>query len=127
MLPSPGKSHGRSPTVSEWGHGPGKQLAALVGVAPWAAESGQQRGQRRIGGGRGAGRHALYEAMRTTIRWERRCGAHDAHLRAMGNPHKLAMVACMRRLLGILTAMVRDGLTWQQTAVGQGRLLDLTP
>jgi transposase len=113
--------------VPELGQCSGKQAAALVGVAPWAAESGQHRGQRRIGGGRGAVRHGLYEALTTTIRCDPTFGAHYAHLRAAGKPHKLAMVACMRRLLGILSAMVRDGLTWEQTRVGQGHFLAPTP
>ena len=68
-------------------------------------------------------RHALYESMVTTVNREPTLAAHYAQLRAAGKPHKVAMVACIRRLLGILTAMMRDGLTWQQTAVGQGRFL----
>lgn len=113
--------------LPELGDGTAKQLAALVGVAPWAVERGQHRGQRHISGGRGAVRHALYEAMMTTVRWEPSFAAHYAQLRAAGKPHKLAMVACIRRLLGILAAMVRDGLTWQQTDVGQGRFLVAAP
>lgn len=113
--------------VPELGVGTAKEVAALVGVAPWAVESGQHRGARHISGGRGAVRHALYEAVTSTIRWEPTLAAHYAQLRAAGKPHKLAMVACMRRLLGILTAMVRDGLTWQQTDIGQGRFLLAVP
>lgn len=113
--------------VPELGACSGKQAAALVGVAPWAAESGQQRGQQRIGGGRGAVRPGLYEAMTTTIRCDPAFGAHYARLRAAGKPHKLAMVACMRRLLGILSAMLRDGPTGQQTRVGRGHFLAPTP
>ena len=113
--------------VPELGACPAKQAAALVGVAPWAVESGQYRGQRRIGGGRSAVRHGLYVALTSTVRCDPTFGAHDARLRAAGKPHKLAMVACMRRLLGILTAMLRDGLTWQQTRVGQRHFLELTP
>jgi transposase len=106
--------------LPELGHVSAKALAALVGVAPYAVESGQQRGRRQISGGRRRVRHALYEAVTTTIRWDRSLGAHYAHLRSQGKGHKVAMVACMRRLLGILNAMIRDGLTWQQTQVGQG-------
>jgi transposase len=113
--------------VPELGACSGKQAAALVGVAPWAAESGQHRGQRRIGGGRSAVRHGLYEALLTTVRCDPTFRGHYARLRAAGKPHKVAMVACMRRLLGILTVMLRDGLTWRQTAVGQGRFLGITP
>jgi transposase len=109
--------------LPELGAGTGKQAAALLGVAPWAADSGEQHGARHIGGGRRRVRHALYEAVTTTIRWEPTFGAHYARLRAAGKPHKVAMIACVRRLLGILNAMLRDGLTWSQTHVGQGHFL----
>ena len=100
-----------------------KQLAALVGVAPFAVESGIFRGTRHIAGGRGVVRHALYEAMISTIRCQPTFKAHYQHLTAQGKAHKVAMVACMRRLLGVLTAMVRDGLTWDQTDLAHGRFL----
>ena len=93
--------------------------AALLGVAPQAVESGLMRGQRHIGGGRRLVRHAFFEAVLSTIRWDPVIGAHYQQLRARGKPHKQAMIACMRRLLGILNAMLRDGLTWQETKVGQ--------
>lgn len=105
------------------GHVSGKALAALVGVAPFAMESGQQHGQRHIGGGRHRVRHACYEAVTSTIRWEPSFQAHFAHLQAQGKAHKVATVACMRRLLGILNVMLRDGLTWQETDVGRGVFL----
>jgi transposase len=104
-----------------------KEVAALVGVAPHPKESGQVRGQRHISAGRGPVRHALYEAVTTTVRCDPTFQAHYRQLRARGKAHKQAMVACMRRLLGIVTAMVRDGLTWQQTKVGQGVFLAPTP
>ena len=109
--------------LPELGHASSKALASLVGVAPFAVESGQQRGSRHIGGGRHQIRHAFYEAVTSTIRWEPSFAAHYAHLRARGKAHKVATVACMRRLLGILNVMLRDGLTWQQTLVGQGHFL----
>jgi transposase len=113
--------------VPELGTCTAKEAAALVGVAPWAVESGQHRGQRRIAGGRSDVRHGLYEALTSTVRRDPTFGAHYARLKAAGKPHKLAMVACMRRLLGILTVMLRDGLAWQQTRVGQGQFLAPTP
>jgi transposase len=97
--------------------------AALLGVAPHAVESGLMRGQRHIGGGRCLVRHAFFEAVTSTIRWDPVIGAHYRQLRDAGKPHKVAVIACMRRLLGILNAMLRDGLTWQETEVGQGRFL----
>lgn len=100
-----------------------KAVSALAGVAPYPRDSGQMHGQRTIGGGRRWVRHALYEAVMTTIRCDPTFAAFYARLREAGKPHKVAMVACMRRLLGILTAMLRDGLTWQQTKVGQGHFL----
>lgn len=99
------------------------KAAALVGVAPYEQQSGRWQGQQAIEGGRRWVRHALFEAMMSIIQWEPTLGAHYAQLRAKGKPHKLAMIACMRRLLGILTMMLRDGLTWQQTDVGQGKFL----
>lgn len=109
--------------LPELGQVSSKAAAALVGVAPYAQDSGQQRGHRSIAGGRRWVRHALYEAVMSTVNHEPTLAAHYAQLKAAGKPHKVAMVACMRRLLGILTAMIRDGLTWQETEVGQGRFL----
>jgi transposase len=109
--------------MPELGGCSGKAAASLLGAAPFAVESGCMRGQRRIGGGRRLVRHALYEAVTSTIRWDPVIGAHYAQLRAAGKPHKLAMVACMRRLVGIRNAMLRDGLTWQETEVGRGHFL----
>lgn len=113
--------------VPELGPCSAKQLAALVGVAPFAVESGHYRGSRHIAGGRRTVRHALYEAVLSTIRWQPTFRAHYQQLTAKGKAHKVAMVACMRRLLGVLTAMVRDGLTWEQTDLGQGRFLPVAP
>jgi len=109
--------------LPELGRCTDKQAAALLGIAPDPRESGQFRGQRHISAGRGTVRHALYEAVTTTVRCEPTFRAHYRQLRARGKAHKQAMVACMRRLIGILTAMLRDGLTWQQTKVGQGQFL----
>jgi len=97
--------------------------AALLGVAPHPEESGRHRGLRHIGGGRRTVRHALFEAVTSTIRWDPVIGTHYRQLRDAGKPHKVAPIACMRRLLGILYAMLRGGLTWQETDVGQGRFL----
>lgn len=109
--------------MPELGTCSGAAAAALLGVAPHAAESGRMRGQRHIGGGRRLVRHAFFEAVTSTIRWDPVIGAHYQQLRTRGKTRKQAVIACMRRLLGILNAMLRDGLTWQQTEVGQGRFL----
>ncbi|MGI8403440.1 MAG: IS110 family transposase [Thermomicrobiales bacterium] len=95
--------------------------ASLAGVAPHPRESGKWRGQRALGGGRRDVCKALYQMAQRTIRWEPTIRAQDRHLTEHDHrPHKVAVIACARRRLGILTAMVRDGLTWQQTRVGQG-------
>ena len=106
----------------------GKQLASLVGVAPHPRESGRFRGQRFISGGRAQVRRAGYQAVHAAQRARdpvlRR---HVAQLVARGKSRKQAIVATLRRLLGILHVMVRDDLTWDQTRVGQGGYVPTTP
>jgi len=106
----------------------GKQLASLVGVAPHPRESGRCRGQRFISGGRAHLRRAGYQAVHAAQRSRdpvlRR---HVAQLMARGKSRKQAIVASLRRLLGILHVMVRDDLTWDQTRVGKGGYLPATP
>jgi transposase len=109
--------------LPELGRVSAKVINALVGIAPYARDSGQLRGRRTISGGRKWLRQALFEAVVTTTRCDPTFRAYSASLREAGKPHKVAMIAGMRRLLGIVTAMVRDGLTWQQTQVGQGHFL----
>jgi transposase len=106
--------------LPELGQGAAKGIAGLVGVAPYPQDSGQFRGRRVITGGRARLRHGLYEATLTTVRCDPTFHAHYQQLLARGKTHKQAMIACLRRLLGILHVMVRDDLTWQQTRVGQG-------
>ncbi len=101
--------------LAELGTAPGAQLAGLVGLAPYARDSGSHRGHRAIGGGRKAVRRALYLAALTAISRAPLFTAHYQQLRARGKPAKVALIACARRLLGILNAMVRDGLAWRQT------------
>lgn len=103
--------------LPELGQATAKELAALVGVAPVADDSGQRHGRRAIGGGRARVRRALYQAMVTTRYRDPTLRRYFAHLRARGKPFKVAMVACIRRLLGLLTAMVRTGCTWDQLHV----------
>lgn len=107
--------------VRELGRCTGKEAGSLVGGVPHADESGTARGRRRIAGGRARVRHVRYEAVTTTVRCDPTFKAHYRQLRARGKSHKQAMTACLRRLLGIAAAMVRDGLTWQETDVGQGK------
>jgi len=90
-----------------------KQIAALVGVAPIARDSGQHRGRRSIAGGRGQVRATLYMAAVTAIRANAVIRAFYQRLREAGKPAKVALVACMRKILTILNAMVRTKTRWQ--------------
>lgn len=86
-----------------------RQIAALVGVAPMAWDSGQMRGRRRIQGGRFEIRRALYMATLVAARYNPVIRAHYERLVAAGKLKKVALVACMRKLLTILNAMARTG------------------
>jgi transposase len=90
-----------------------REIAALVGLAPFAHDSGQWRGQRRCWGGRSAIRAVLYMATVSATRCNPVVRAHYRRLRAIGKPAKLALVACMRRLITILNAMVKTQQRWQ--------------
>ncbi len=90
-----------------------RRLAALVGVAPINRDSGRMRGHRAIAGGRTAVRNVLYMATLTAIRWNPVLKAHYQRLIERGRPKKVALVACMRRLLGILHAILRDQSPWR--------------
>lgn len=87
-----------------------QQIAKLVGVAPMNRDSGQTRGKRRIRGGRAPVRVALYMATLSAVRWDPVLKAHYQQLRARGKLAKVALVACMRKLLTIVNARRRDEL-----------------
>lgn len=89
-----------------------KPIAKLVGVAPLANDSGHRRGARHIWGGRGEVRSALYMATLSAQRYNPVIKAFYQRLLAAGKPKKVAMVACMRKLLTILNAMLRDKAAW---------------
>ena len=88
-------------------------LAALVGVAPINRDSGLMRGKRTIAGGRSDVRSALYMATLSAIRCNPVISKHYRSLAERGRPKKVALIACMRRLLGILNAIVRTKTPWQ--------------
>jgi transposase len=90
----------------------GKQITALVGGAPFPRDSGVFRGQRRIRGGRATVRCALYMATLTAVRWNPVIKAQYERLRARGKPFKVAMIACLRKLLVILNTMARTKTPW---------------
>lgn len=99
--------------LPELGQVSGKQIASLSGVAAFARDSGNFRGRRCIWGGRAQVRCKLYMAALTAICWNPVVREFYQRLKAAGKPGKVALVACMRKLLVILNAMVRDGAPWQ--------------
>jgi transposase len=94
--------------LRELGQLPRRQISALVGVAPLNRDSGQQRGRRSTWGGRVSVRNTLYMATLSAVRFNPTLRAFYEHLLGLGKPKKVALVACMRKLLVILNAMVRD-------------------
>jgi transposase len=93
-----------------------EQAAALAGVAPLNQDSGQRRGPRRIAGGRAPVRAALYMAVVTAIRVNPPIRAFYARLTAGGKPGKVALTACMRKLLTMANAILRDAVPWTPVA-----------
>ena len=83
-------------------------IAKLVGVAPLNCDSGTIRGQRHIRGGRAVIRQMLYMATLSAMRWEPTIRDFYNRLRKAGKPAKVAMVACMRKIVVILNARRRD-------------------
>ncbi len=90
-----------------------QQLAALVGVAPLNHDSGAHRGTRSCWGGRAPVRTALFMATLVATRCNPVIRAYYQRLLAVGKPKKLALVACLHKLLTILNAITRHGTTWQ--------------
>jgi len=91
-----------------------RQIAALVGVAPLARDSGKYRGPRTIWGGRARVRAPLYMAVLVAMRWNPVIKAFYQRLCAAGKKKKVALTACMRKLLTILNAMLKTKTAWQQ-------------
>lgn len=89
-----------------------RAIAKLVGVAPLNCDSGTWRGQRLVHGGRATVRAALYMAALVGARCNPIIAAFYQRLVAAGKPKKLALVACMRKLLTILNDMLRTGRPW---------------
>jgi transposase len=91
-----------------------KQVASLAGVAPHACDSGTLKGKRMVWGGRAALRAALYMATLSAVRCNEVVRALYERLIKVGKPKKVALVACMRKLLTILNAMVRTKKHWNE-------------
>jgi len=95
------------------------QIAALVGVAPYAFESGTLKGRRSIWGGRAHIRRVLYMAAMSAGNWNPVLKAFHDRLRAAGKLPKVAIVAVMRKMITTLNAMVRDDVAWADRSTGR--------
>ncbi len=93
-----------------------RQAAALLGVAPFARDSGTLSGARRIRGGRRRHRDVLYMAAMTAIRWNPAMRELYERLTAAGKAHKVALVAVMRRMVTLTNVLLRDGRGWSPDA-----------
>jgi transposase len=89
-----------------------RTIVALVGLAPFNRDSGTMRGRRSIHGGRARVRTLLYMAATAAVRSNPVIKDFYIRLKSRGKPHKVAMVACMRKMLTILNAMVRESTPW---------------
>lgn len=89
-----------------------QQIAALVGVAPLNKDSGKMRGKRRVFGGRAPVRRTLYMATLVATRVNPVIRSFYEHLLAQGKEKKVALTACMRKLLVILNSMIRNQQSW---------------
>jgi transposase len=98
--------------MPELGQLNGRQIAALVGVAPFNRDSGKMRGTRSVWGGRPGVRSVLYMATLSAIRFNPVLKLAYQHLRLAGKPPKVAIVACMRRLIVTLNAMCKSRSAW---------------
>lgn len=94
-----------------------KKITALVGLAPFNRDSGTQRGKRHIWGGRAAIRNVLYMAALSAKRYNPAIKEFYERLIANGKVKKVALTACMRKILITLNAMVRDGVQWKAPSV----------
>ncbi len=90
-----------------------QKICKLVGVAPLNRDSGKQRGSRHIYGGRARLRSVLYMAALTASRHNPVIKAFFERLSANNKPFKVAITACMRKLLAIINVMVRDSTPWK--------------
>lgn len=94
-----------------------RQIAALVGLAPFNRDSGRFRGQRHIWGGRGTVRSLLYMATLSALKCNPPIRAFYQHLLAKGKVKKVAIIACMRKFLICLNAMVKNNQPWDDDKV----------
>ena len=98
--------------MPELGYINNKEASSLVGVAPFNRESGSYQGKRMIRGGRAQIRTAMYMAMMSAIQCNPVFKAKYQQLLEVGKPKKVAIIACIRKLVITLNSMVRDGVYW---------------
>lgn len=96
-----------------------RQAGALAGVAPMNRDSGKLRGKRRIKGGRATVRTVLYMAALSAVQHNPTIRAFYRRLVAQGKHKKVALTACIRKMLIILNAMIRDGVYWNEAATAK--------
>ena len=102
--------------MPELGHLGNRQAAALLGVAPFARDSGRQRGARHIRGGRQRPRNVLYMAALSAAMHNPDLQRVFQRLKAAGKSHKVAIVAVMRKLIILANVLLRDARPWAETA-----------
>jgi len=100
--------------LPELGQAPSKQISALAGLAPYNRDSGAMRGKRTIWGGRASIRCSLFMATLTAIRYNAQIKCFYERLCCAGKKKKVAIVACMHKLLIIMNAMVRHNEEWRE-------------
>ncbi|WP_159819377.1 IS110 family transposase [Colwellia sp. 20A7] len=103
--------------LPELGYINSKQASALIGVAPMNRDSGRYKGQRKIQGGRPQVRTVLYMAMMSAMQSNPVFKATYQRLLAAGKPKKVAIIACIRKMIVILNSMLRDGVMWEAPKV----------
>ena len=100
--------------LPEVGSLPGKKISALVGLAPMNRDSGKMRGKRTIKGGRKKVRTAMCMPVVSAIRYNPVIKAFYQKLLAKGKPHKVALTACMHKLLLIINSLIKNGIKWDK-------------
>jgi transposase len=92
-----------------------QQIVALAGLAPWDIQSGKYAGQSHIWGGRMPVRNMLYMAAMSAIRWNKAIRTFFERLQSQGKKFKIAITACMRKILVILNTLIRNNCLWSAT------------
>jgi transposase len=103
--------------VPELGYITNKQAAALIGVAPMTKESGAYKGKRVIQGGRAQVRTVLYMAMMSAMQCNPVFKATYQRLLGQGKPKKVAIIACVRKMVVMLNSMLGDGVMWDENKI----------